>query len=496
LGITSIVREGANYNQTPLYFILLRGWMMLGSGTDVWARLLSALLGTAFIGVFYSFACEVADKPVPIVSTTLLTLSPLAVWHSQDARMYALMLTSAYLGLLLLLRYLRKGSKAWLVGACVAIECSLYTHLYMIVLLPVVLLFVWIARRCIARDRLRGAVVGVLLVGVGYAPWIWAVMALSKLEAGFYRSIEVLSLPYVMYAFSVGYSMGPSVMQLHDRERTSAILLAHWETIFLVAALFGTVFLLGIARVRAYCGRSRALVALLLILPVVCPMVITLTSRVTFNARYAIVAFPAYLLILGVGLSSLRFRVMSRIIGAAIIGLMLISLLAHYYDPKYAKADTRAAYNLIETRKHPGDCVLVVGVSEAFRHYEEGASQSRWLDFRQRDRLGVAEKALQEWSIECSGLWLVAGRMWEVDPYGVVDDLVGKSFRSVESSDLPGLEITRYRSLNFHANESRPSAAVQDPTYRAHQSPRPASDSLSMRGSEVPARLQGNHRDR
>jgi hypothetical protein len=282
---------------------------------------------------------------------------------------------------------------------------------------------------------------------------------LSKLEAGFYRPIDLFSLPYALYAFSVGYSLGPSVAELHDRGRTGVTLLAHWPAILLVAALFGVGFLVGLARARRYCGRFSALPILLLVLPVLFPVLVTLMSRVTFNARYAIVSFPAYLMFLGIGLSSLRFHVMSRLLEGGIAALMVTSLVANYCDPVYAKADSRAAFHLIEARKRPGDCVLVIGVTEAFRHYEEGALQSRWLDFRQRDRLRAAEEALREWSMECSGLWLVAGRTWEVDPFDVVDDLISKYFRLAEKGNLPGLRIVQYHSLNFPARESHPSAA-------------------------------------
>ncbi len=455
LGLESIVYEGAHDNQTPLYFILLRAWMRLGPGTETWARLLSALLGTAFIGVFYLFVREIAERPVPLISAGLLALSPFAVWHSQDARMYTLMMVSSYVGLLSLLQYVRRGGRGLLVGSGLALECALYSHFYMLFLLPVLLMFLWLSRRDIPAHRLRGAVLAVASVGVGYLPWIVTVLTTSRLDAGFYKPISILSVPYALYAFSVGYSLGPSVAELHNEELISATLRAHMPVILSVTCVFGTACLRGLARVRSCCGRFGPLVYLLLSLPIVFPVVVTLVSRVTFNARYAIAAFPAYLLVLGVGVATIRPRPLSALVGGGLAALMVASLVGHYCDPGYAKADSRAAYHLIRARKQPGDCVLVLGVTDAFRYYEGGELGSRWLDLRHRDRIRDAEKALREWSGECSGLWVVSGRSWEDDPFGVADNLVGRYFRRVEERSLPGVQVTQYRSRNFDLDRIR-----------------------------------------
>ncbi len=445
LPVTSIVYEGAHDNQAPLYFILLRWWMRLGPETEAWARLFSALLGTVLIGVFYLFVSEFAEKAVALVSAGLLTVAPLAVWHSQDARVYMLMLVSSYAGLLFLLRYLRGGGLLFLIGSGIALECALYTHLYAIFLFPPLLLFLWVSRKDIPPIRLFPVFTTLVVVGAAYVPWIWIALTTSRLDAGFYRSISIFSLPYALYAFSVGYSLGPSVAELHDQERTSALLLAHWPVILLVTVLFGVAFLRGLQRLKAYCGRFGLLLLLILSLPLVLPVLITLVSQVTFNARYAIVSFPAYLLIVAIGIVSLRGRA-AWLLGGSLAALMVASLMGRYYNPVYANADSRAAYRHIQAQRQPGDCVLVIGVTEAFRYYEGSEIQSRWLDLRQRDRIPVGDQLLREWSEECSGLWVVAGRTWESDPLNVIHDLLDKHFRPAGGHSFSGVEVSHYRS--------------------------------------------------
>lgn len=447
MSMGSIVYEGAHFNQAPVYFLILKIWMHLGLWTETWARLLSALSGTAFIGIFYLVARRLLKGPAPLISAALLAVSPLAIWHSQDARMYGLMLLFSYAGLWLLLRYLDEGSMLSLVVSGILLELALYTHLYIVFLLPVLVLFLWFSRKEISPSRFKGALTALFIVGVGYLPWIWAVVTSSLLAAGFYRPISALSLPYALYAFSVGYSLGPSVGELHDHQKTYSLIQHHWPVIVLVTGAFGIAFIAGLVNLRRSCIRFRSLVLLLLIIPTLLPVAVTLMSQVTFNARYAILSFPIYLLLVAVGLTSLNSRVLAGVLGGGIALSTLLSLYGHYFDSVYAKADSRAAYQLIQERKGSDDCILVLGVTEAFQHYEGGTVQSRWLDLRRRDRLAAADQTLEGWSKECPRMWLVAGRLWESDPYHVSEALVAKYFRPIEEQEFPGLKVTEYRSL-------------------------------------------------
>jgi len=91
----------------PLYYLLLHFWLVLGK-SEFAVRSLSVLIGLASIVAVYALACELFDARVGLLSAFLLTVSPLHLWYSQEARMYilvaALGLASAYFMLLALRR--------------------------------------------------------------------------------------------------------------------------------------------------------------------------------------------------------------------------------------------------------------------------------------------------------------------------------------------------------------------------------------------------------
>ena len=187
-------------------------------------------------------------------------------------------------------------------------------------------------------------------------------------------------------------------------------------------------------------------VSMLFIVPLILPVAVTLVSRIDFNARYAVTAFPAYELILAIGLVSLRPTALRYCSTAVLVILTGISLVQYYSDPSYAKEDARAAYQVVRDRLEKGDCVLVLGVNSAYRYYEEPPFRSEWMDFRSPERASRTEATLATRAQECRRLWFVSGREWEADPSGLALPCIEKYFERVDEKRLPGIRVVELRS--------------------------------------------------
>jgi hypothetical protein len=279
-----------------------------------------------------------------------------------------------------------------------------------------------------------------------YMPWLWVVIATAMHKAGFYKPIGLFSLPYTLYAFSVGYSLGPSVAELHTLWRGLAILRHLGPGVILTAILFGAAFVMGVLKMRFRFGKYALLVISLLIFPILLPMAVTLVSAIDFNARYAILAFPAYLLLVAAGLWSLRYPVERVMVGGGILLLMATSLWNLYTNVAYAKEDTRSAYKLVEAGWSPRDCVFVIGVGSAFRYYANASPiHDIWIDFRSGDGLADAERTLDRSSRDCGKAWLVSGREWEEDPLGLAVPTLGKYFDTTSERMVHGVRVLEMR---------------------------------------------------
>jgi mannosyltransferase len=111
----------------PLHYLLLKGAIALG-GSEWLLRFPSVLAGLVGIGLLYALGRELFDARTGLVAALIVAVSPLHIWHSQEARMYALVATLTLAAGLFAARALRTNS--WLdwglLVACQAL--ALYTN--------------------------------------------------------------------------------------------------------------------------------------------------------------------------------------------------------------------------------------------------------------------------------------------------------------------------------------------------------------------------------
>ena len=85
-------------NHPPLFFIILRGALRLLGTSEVAARLPSALASLASLALTYVLGRRLGmSREASVVGVALLALAPLDIWYAQEARMYAMVTTSALL---------------------------------------------------------------------------------------------------------------------------------------------------------------------------------------------------------------------------------------------------------------------------------------------------------------------------------------------------------------------------------------------------------------
>ena len=145
------------------------------------------------------------------------------------------------------------------------------------------------------------------------------------------------TIPYTFFAFSVGFSIGPSLQELHEARSINA-LLNYGHIIVLVAVLFASLFVIGLNRLSRHSDAGWFLFLWLGVPIIGAFAVASMTTYHVYNTRYVALALPAYLIILAAGLTSIR-RAPVQI--ALFVGLLFvngISLYNYYFDHQYARA--------------------------------------------------------------------------------------------------------------------------------------------------------------
>jgi uncharacterized membrane protein len=323
--------------------------------SDVFLRLPSVLFGVGSLPLCYCVARRLTSATPALLTTLVLAIAPFHIWYSQDARMYAQLLFFSLLSTVVLLQAVTQARWQWWAGYVLAVTAGMYTHVLMA--LGVLAQGLWVLlvhRRHLLAYCTSGAAVACLFLPLALR-WMRFVMnrvGSAEIEAaaevGGRLGFSWMALPYTFFVYSAGYALGPSVAELHE-QRSLTFLLPFLPSIAAVGAIFGTLLILGVWALRKQCSRPSLLLCLLgLAVPLGALTVLSLLTHFTFNARYTIVAFPYFCLLVGTALAILwRYRpALGGMATLALVGLCTLTLVNHFYAPRYAKEDVRAAVTL------------------------------------------------------------------------------------------------------------------------------------------------------
>jgi len=372
-------------------------------------------------------------------------LSPFHVWYSQEVRPYVLLVLAVTLAMGAYYRALAHDRwPAWIATALLT-TVALYTHPIAIAL-PLIcgsgLLAVAASR---PRRALRGfAALGA--TGLAFLPAIMLTVQRGTNHPADTRPVGLLDLPYAFYAYAVGFSLGPSTTELHTP--TMATLLPHAPIVIVAAAVFGLLALLGVRAAFRLTPLHTLVLATWLILPIALAVTVAITTANPLNVRYTIVAFPAFVILLGLGASDVH-RPAVRAVGLAALVVCGISLAQLYGDPRYAKEDARGLAVVLRAEATPADIVLVNAayMATAVSYYYPGpAPVLGYPPIAALSRLDVATATTDVARLSAGHpkVWLVATRTFHGDHAGRLEQALAASRTVDRRIDLPGIVVRRY----------------------------------------------------
>lgn len=413
--------------QGPLYTAI--AWLLVRLGDpELMMRLPAAIAGVLTVPLFGVLAGRLLDGRSARLAVLLLAINPFHVWYSQEGRGYALLMLFGVLASLAVLDFaagrLRRRHVTAFVAAVSACVLSNLSGLFLWAALAASMAFIDRPRQ--GRERLLvalafGAVLLVTMPWLLQAAGIWAVdrvvpgAATGDALRG-ETTFSPASVPYTLLSFFYGYSLGPSLAELHRPDR--------WELIRRSLPLLAVA---GLAVGAALVGglgrrpdRVRARLLAWILVPVVILVVLAMRNVKPWNPRYVSVVLPFVLLLAARGLVRLP-RAVGAVSATVLLALTVWSLGAARSDPRYAREDVREAVRVVSAAAAPGDAVLVPVVAGVYGFYDDGRLPI--LDAYGRSPLGTAQEADAFCAEVLAGrhrCWVVLAREWYFDPHGVL----------------------------------------------------------------------------
>ena len=458
----------------PLFDLTLHGLIQFGGVSDWWVRLPSAVAGTLCIPLLYRIGRRVDGRLTGMLAACLLALHPLAVWYSQEARAYALV-TFCTLGSTLCLLSILRGDEQRRIGAYPLWTCFGFgLHYYYV--------FPFAAQACVAAYDyvrvpgrrslwLRTALFTIPAIAI----WIPGLLMDLAFQTDNDRGAPFswLALPYTMLGFVGGFSLGPSLRDIHPAVRLGASALSALTPH--LAVILTALFSLGALTLIAFARRldtQRALVLLMAAVPLLGAWAAS-TIGVGYRPRYALPALPFVLLWVA---SAVRTRLAQPAIAlvALLCGFELVSL-AQMNAPLYAREDNRSAARYVAAR---GDQSLVLLIGEGTIPFERYLDPDVHTLALSNDQInGDLEAWLAAELMGAAGdVFLVSSRPWTVDPENRVQTLIDRRLPLRDEQTFTGVTVRWYgRSSRGVDGASMHAPATATETHGRHMcSPRGA----------------------
>jgi mannosyltransferase len=413
--------------QHPLYYLILRVWLGMGS-SELVLRSLSALFAVASLWALYALARELFDDTVARVAAVLLCFSPFYLYFGQEARMYTLLGFLTLVNAYALVRWLRTGGHAWLAWYAVTAVLGMYTHFFFVFNIGAHLVFVAARDRALSRAVVRLFLVEAM-VGVLYLPWALLILA-GRPESQEWKGIAniVFGIPYAALRFSVGYA--EVLANYRWKEQAGTLLVQNAGFLALAALCFGALAVVGF-RALSQRGEEGWFVIACLAVP---PLLALLGSAavILVGDRYLIVSFPFYLLLLAAAMVALarttgRTRVAAAVVVVLYVAVVGRSLASHYFDPEFGNEQWAEVAEYIRSNTRPEDPVVVHSgyTMGAFQYYYRPEQEQRLV---RSDQLRPADIA------RANGIWLVLAH--PADPPGFAESFA-REYRVVSERLFP-----------------------------------------------------------
>lgn len=336
---------------SPLYYIVLRGWVELAGSSLFALRFFSAVCGMLAIPLLYQLTRRLLGQRMALATMAVTTLAPFYVYYSQEARTYSFTLVLMLVSMLAFLRWLDTRRTQSLTVCTLANLICLYTHyvaaLVIVTQGMILLLMHWRDWRRIAVFVMAQTIAVLALV-----PWLvrvetvlprvvappdsttldaWSILARTWTEFSIGRTIPPpLSLYLAMIPLFLVLAGLSSLFDRRqsNRPRQSSSAPSRREMDRSIGRMSND---------RSSREFARTVLLVWLIIPLVGTLLVPRAS-VRFSPKYLIAITPVYYMLIVLGLRALRKE--SRVLlGIGLVLLISIWLyaLGDYYLRQHDK---------------------------------------------------------------------------------------------------------------------------------------------------------------
>jgi hypothetical protein len=388
-----ILRAAALDTHPPLYYWTLKAWGDTLGASELGLRSLSAACGVLAVVLTWLIGRRLFGPLVGTLAALLLAAAPLAVYYSQEVRMYAQVTA---LGLLAVYAYTRR----WPWVYALAGIATLYTQYLGAAILIALNLHAVLWWRAQSRREWLVWLGANAAIALGFLPWLSTFIAQQ----------------------SHALNTSPRTPQMLTLDTLSAYGggIVHGDVFLATGGVLVAVAVLGMVLWRD--RRAASLGLLIWLAPLALVLGLGLRSGL-FELRYLVLSLPGLALLAAAGIVRLARHPFAAVgVGLAALLPAALGLSAQYFDPTLARDDYRGLVASIEAEARPTDVVVLSAPNqtEVFGYYYRGPLATVGLPAQRPIDPQDTLQRLEALKASYGRVWLVSWAMNEADPRGVI----------------------------------------------------------------------------
>lgn len=451
MGVEFPVHEFFGLLEGPLISLMIHFWGAV-SMAEAFLRLPFAVAGGLTVLCIFLLARYLTDRWIALHAASVAALSPMLIWYSQEIRGYAFLLLFTVIASYYLVRFIRTGRSLYLVPYSAFLFAGCLSHLSCAFVAGAHFFYILIYHRSRASlGRWAVAIVAVMVLLLPWAHQVYMRVPLDNLAGGDVGEPLVtgarfspMAVPYSFFAYSVGYTLGPPVRELHTNALEAVRENLHWAGLAL--AVFAIPVIIGIKRLARENRELLVFLLLWIVVPVAALSILSVRNIKVFTPRYAMVAIPPYAMLVGRGLAAIN-RSRWWPLTAAFALVVGVSIYNYFGEPRYGRDDARSAARVISENLREGDAVAAHFAAAPLAHYLGGSIEVQIFG---PDDLVTPEAMAARCEEIASGsgrVWLSLCREWHLDPRGIIHGWFEANMALVEAFRFPGVRLYLYRKL-------------------------------------------------
>jgi uncharacterized membrane protein len=314
----------------PFYMILLNIWVYFLGTSEIATRLLSLIFGVISIYIIFLLGKKLFNKEVGLFSSFLLTFSVIAVYYSQETRLYSLFVLLTMLSFYFYIDLLKENNWKNKLLYFLPTFLLMYTHLFSFLSILVQNIY-YILKNYKNKSNLIHWFSLQALLALLFLPWISVLTA--QIQKTYHLSWINIDLTKIYYTF-------------FDFFNHISILI-----IFVIALIFV---------LKKYSIKKDKNKLILLGLWALLPIVIVTIYSILFNSiyhtRYLLFALPAFYLIFSWTIPKLPKRIKVIVI---IMIIITSSIIIYYQQQNLDKDNWRAVSQFVKNNVSKEEYVFI-----------------------------------------------------------------------------------------------------------------------------------------